>query len=107
MINPSIHTLLPEVRQHLADIYGDRLARVVLYGSQARGEAHAESDVDVLVVLYGAYDLYAETKRLVRLQTDLLDRHGLLVSFQPFAEEEYQDLSRPLMINVHAEGIEL
>jgi predicted nucleotidyltransferase len=32
-------------------IYGDRLARVVLYGSRARGDAHPDSDYDVAVFI--------------------------------------------------------
>lgn len=31
--------------------YGDRLAKIVLYGSYARGDFHEESDVDYLVLL--------------------------------------------------------
>ncbi|MGH8946205.1 MAG: nucleotidyltransferase domain-containing protein, partial [Acidimicrobiia bacterium] len=30
----------------MRDLYEDRLVRVVLYGSQARGEAGPESDID-------------------------------------------------------------
>jgi predicted nucleotidyltransferase len=32
--------------------YGDRLVRVVLFGSKARGDFDVESDLDVLVVLH-------------------------------------------------------
>ena len=106
-MNASVREALDEARRRLTQMYRDRLACVVLYGSQARGDAHQDSDVDVLVVLHGAYDLFAEIKRLVRLQTDLLDAHGVLVVFQPFSETEYHDDSRPLMRNVHAEGLEL
>jgi predicted nucleotidyltransferase len=33
--------------------FGDRLVRIVLYGSKARGDAHSESDLDLLVILRG------------------------------------------------------
>ena len=33
------------------DRFGDRVAEIRLFGSYARGEAHAESDVDCLVLL--------------------------------------------------------
>lgn len=97
--------LLQEVKERLRTLYGDRLARVVLYGSQARGEATAESDVDVLVVLRGAFDLYAETKRLVRLSMELLDRYGEDVSFQPFTEASFLDPASSFMRSVHRSGI--
>lgn len=43
--------LSADVKQALTELYGERLDRVVLYGSYARGDFHAESDVDYLVVL--------------------------------------------------------
>lgn len=36
------------------DMYGDDLMGVVVFGSWARGEATAESDIDLLIVLGGA-----------------------------------------------------
>ena len=89
------------------EMYGDRLARVVLYGSQARDEAHRDNDVDVLVILRGPFNLYAEMKRLTGLQLDLFERYREDIAFQPFEEQVYEDHTHPLMMNVHAEGIEL
>ena len=106
-MKPSVRAALDDACRRLDDLYGDQLARVILYGSQARGDAREDSDVDVLVILRGSFDLYAEVKRLVRLQTELLDQYGELVTFQPFEIEVYDDLTRPLMMNVHAEGVEL
>jgi uncharacterized protein (UPF0332 family) len=40
-----------EVADDLRRVYGDRLRRVLLFGSWARGDAHPESDIDLLVVL--------------------------------------------------------
>ena len=33
--------------------FGDRLLKVVLYGSKARGDSHSESDLDLLLLLRG------------------------------------------------------
>lgn len=49
-----LRALSQDVKQTLTDLYGDRLDRVILYGSYARGDFHAESDVDFLVVLKDA-----------------------------------------------------
>ena len=103
----STEAALREAKQALGELYGDRLARVVLYGSQARGDATPESDLDVLVVLRDPVDVVAEIKRLVPLETALLDRYEEVVSLMPFAETRYHNAEHPLMMNVHAEGIEL
>ena len=98
---------LCEARERLHAIYGSRLRRVVLYGSQARGDAREESDVDVLVVLDDVPNAYQEIKRMGDLKMDLFERYRLYVSLHPYAEEAYQDTRRPFMWKVHAEGIEL
>jgi predicted nucleotidyltransferase len=48
-----VRAALDLLKAGLAEIYGDRLAGLVLYGSQARGDAREDSDVDVAVVLRG------------------------------------------------------
>lgn len=40
-----------DVTERLRLLYGDRLERIILYGSYARGDFHEESDVDYLAVL--------------------------------------------------------
>ena len=106
-MNASVRAALDEARRRLDALYGDRLVRVVLYGSQARGDAHDDSDVDVLVVLKGPVNVIAELKRLVQIELDLMEAYDEFFSIQPFAEADYEDPGRPLMMNVHAEGVEL
>ena len=99
---------LREARERLHAIYGDRLQRIVLYGSQARGDATEESDVDLLVVLQGPIEnQYQEIKRAGAFWGDFVSRYGLYFSVKPYTAEEYQDLRRPFIRNVHEEGIEL
>ncbi|HET6569459.1 MAG TPA: nucleotidyltransferase domain-containing protein [Rhodothermales bacterium] len=106
-MKPELQQALDEARARLRALYGDRLQHVILYGSQARGDAGPESDVDVLVVLNGPFNMYQEIKRLVRLDRDLFERYRLDFSFQPYNEETYQDLRRPFIQNVHSDGVEL
>src|SRR5690348_4851215 len=56
--------VLARFRKALDEIYGDRLERAVLYGSRARGEAHAESDYDVAMFLYDFDDKDRDLYRL-------------------------------------------
>jgi hypothetical protein len=46
--------VLREFREGVERIYGQRLVRLVLFGSQARNDAKPDSDIDVMVVLRGA-----------------------------------------------------
>jgi predicted nucleotidyltransferase len=46
-----IDAVLGELRAALERLYGERLRGLYLFGSYARGDARAGSDVDVLVVL--------------------------------------------------------
>lgn len=49
-----LKTIASVIKSGLQSLYGDRLAMVILYGSQARGEASEDSDVDFLYVLRDA-----------------------------------------------------
>lgn len=103
----TLQEALTEAKERLRSIYGDRLVRVILYGSRARGDARPDSDVDVLVVLRGPIDAYQEIKRLVRLETDLYDQFDLHVAFQPYDEVTFQDRRRLFIQNVQADGVAL
>ena len=52
-INDKLKTILTQLRSHFEQLYDTRLVTMVLYGSQARGDARPDSDIDVLVVLKG------------------------------------------------------
>ena len=59
----TLGAILAQLRAGLEALYGPQLVHLLLYGSQARGEATAESDIDVLVVLQGSVDPGAEIAR--------------------------------------------
>jgi predicted nucleotidyltransferase len=58
---PQNSPILTRFREALAKVYGDRLERVVLFGSRARGDAHTESDYDIAV--FCATSLIATARR--------------------------------------------
>lgn len=44
MIHPQLPEILAKLRQHLKATYADHLVSLILFGSQARGEANTDSD---------------------------------------------------------------
>ena len=101
--NPSV---LAKFRAALNEIYGDRIERVVLFGSRARGEADAESDYDVAVFLKDLDDRWAELDRLAILRVRFLDETGVFFDAKPYPAEAYRERS-PLMHEIRREGINL
>ncbi|WP_420456762.1 nucleotidyltransferase domain-containing protein [Rubrivirga sp.] len=104
---PHIRAAIAEATARLSAIYGPRLARVVLYGSYARGDAGPDSDVDLLLVLRGDVEPYTEIRRTGELALDLLLDHGADVSIQPYGIRDAEDERRPFVRNVLADGVTL
>ena len=49
--DPEADAILTRFRAALAEIYSDRLDRVVLYGSRVRGDHRPDSDYDIAVFI--------------------------------------------------------
>lgn len=45
----AMNTFVRKVRDH----YHNKIEKIILFGSYARGEAREESDIDLLVITYG------------------------------------------------------
>ena len=61
--------ILKRFRADLDALYGDRIERVVLFGSRPRGDARAASDYDVAVFLNDLTDRW----HAIQSQIDLVD----------------------------------
>jgi uncharacterized protein len=100
-----LNHILAELHRRFEQLYGPRLVRLVLYGSQARGDAAPGSDVDVLVVLAGPVDPAAEIERTGEIVAGISLEYDIVVSCVYASAEEWVDEMSPFMINVRREGI--
>ena len=85
---------------------GARLKRVILFGSQARGDAKEGSDYDLVVIL----DKRSREAREAVLDTgvEMLNRYDQVFAALIYSEEEWRTTRRfPLGWNVEHEGIAL
>jgi predicted nucleotidyltransferase len=64
--------VLVRFRQALGVAYGNKLERVVLFGSRARGDARPDSDCDVAVFIHEPGSFNDEAVRLAAIGTDIL-----------------------------------
>jgi uncharacterized protein len=97
--------ILVRLRQALDALYGNRLDRVVLFGSRARGEARSDSDYDIAVFLKDLPDRWAEVERLARLHVDFLDDDAF-IDAKPYLATAYLERT-PLMREIRREGVGL
>ena len=101
-----IEPILKEFKQQISELYGQRLKKVVLYGSYARGQANDEhSDIDLAVVLAGTVDPCEEIDRMADIFTDLNLEHNVLIAVYPVSEENYIEVNSPLLLNLRREGV--
>ncbi|MCB9357497.1 MAG: nucleotidyltransferase domain-containing protein [Calditrichaeota bacterium] len=106
-MNEALKPILAELKQRLTDLYGERLSQLILFGSQARGDATEDSDVDVLVVLEGEKETREEHERRLDIICDMNIKYGLLVVPHIMSAERYRTRNSPLILNVRHEGVGL
>ena len=111
------HEVLARYRDALLDRFPDQLQRLILFGSQARGNATAESDIDVLVVVnwegerlpgdfYAAPFSDPRWQAIVDAASDISLEYGVYIAPHVISERRFHEWS-PLVSRVKEEGIEI
>ena len=98
--------VLARYRAALTALYGDRIERVVLFGSRARGDATPDSDYDVALFFKDLTDTWQEIDRLVELQVAMLDATGADIHTMPFPAQGWVERT-PLMHEIRKDGVDL
>jgi predicted nucleotidyltransferase len=99
--------IIQKCKESLEKHYGDRFAGLVLYGSQARGQAEAGSDIDLLVLLQGPFDYFQEIWNLAGLLYPLQLESDRLISVKPAAVQDFQAGILQFYRQARREGIQL
>jgi predicted nucleotidyltransferase len=100
-----LQTILKALQSELNKVLGERVEKVILYGSQARGDARNDSDIDVLVVLKDEFQ-YGEMLRCTsHLVAALSLENDVVISRAFVSKTKYEQSQMPFLMNVRREGI--
>ena len=103
----NIKPILNELKRELQELYGDRLVKLILFGSHARGEANPDSDIDLLAVLKSPVSQVQEISYMSELCIKILLDYDELVSIIPMSEDRFNAKGVALLRNIQREGIEV
>ncbi len=99
--------ILEELKELLCANFGDDIKSVILFGSRATGEAHKNSDYDVLIVLNCDYD--GEYRRkMTSVILDMELKHDIFIDTKVISTNElYHTIKgkEPLYVDAIQEGI--
>jgi len=105
MTNDDRTALLKEMGSRLREVYGKRLQGLVLYGSECRGDASADSDIDILVLLEGPVEHLREHQRMLDAMYDLVLEIERPIHLKPVDYELYQEGEYPLYETAKRDGV--
>ncbi|MBR8836568.1 MAG: nucleotidyltransferase domain-containing protein [Stigonema ocellatum SAG 48.90 = DSM 106950] len=104
-MNEKLQVILSQLRSRYEEIYGDRLVKMILFGSQARGDAKPDSDIDVLVVLKGEVNLGEEIEKTGNIVAALSLEFNEVISCLYMDEYRFTHRHGPLLRNIRKEGL--
>lgn len=107
MKNQNLDRIVAVVKQWFSEQYQENLDELILYGSQARGDAQEYSDIDVLVVLKQAFNYREEIERTSQFIADLSLEYDTVISRAFISAQRFQNENSPFLLNVRREGVSL
>ena len=99
--------LINKAKDRLHAVYGDRLHGLVLFGSESRGDAEPDSDLDILILLDGPINLWEEISTITDTLYPLQLETDRALSAIPADFKAYETQDRSLYLTAKREGIEI
>lgn len=90
--------------------YGSQLTRIYLYGSYARGDHDAESDIDLVAIVKGTRENIEKTlKKVWNDSFEIAYDHDVIISPSAISLDEFEQKKYeiPYYRNIWNEGVEI
>jgi predicted nucleotidyltransferase len=105
MRHPQTDEIMNELRDRMIETYSDRLIAIILFGSQARGDATPDSDFDVLIVLKDSVKTVKEIERTGYFLSPLCLKYSVVICNLFFSVTRFENEQIMLMKNIIKEGV--
>ncbi len=100
--------IIKELKLRLEQSFSELIRKVVLFGSQIKGNFHAGSDYDVLIVT--AYPVDWQLDNLIsQICYDIMLEYDIFIDYKTIAEDELQTIkgNQPFIIDAFKTGVVL
>lgn len=98
--------VIEEFKRRIEQRHPHELIRLVVFGSQARGEATTDSDIDILAVVNSQDWELGDVIRDLGYELEI--EHGLVLSIQVMSQQRYGErvaLGSTFLKNIEREGL--
>jgi len=104
----SFQNILGSYKIDVSNILEEKLVKIILYGSYARGDFHGDSDIDLLILVNATQDeLHEYTDVIYDLAYDYDQKYDVEINpvVQSFEIYKHWKTTYPFFLNVEKEGI--
>lgn len=108
LLAPNDRAAITKYIEYICTRFPARILAIVLFGSQARGDADDESDIDLLVLVDAEDDEFRD--ELWRIASDISLDFNVVLSPQVFGQARWAETRRirlPLYRAIEADGVPL
>ena len=105
MEQKQLRRILRALRKELNTALGKRVEKIILYRSQARGDAWNDSDIDVLVVLKDDFKYGVMLRKTSKIVAKLSLENDVVISRAFASRQQYEQSKMPFLMNVRRDGV--
>lgn len=104
----NLSLLLERYRRAIVQILGNRLKRIILYGSYARGDYRQDSDMDIMILAdIQPEEISSYADRIYDITYDFEEQYGIEINPVIQSMQTYEQWKNvyPFFMNIEKDGV--